>query len=211
MNINPTILPLYQRLKLFLAKPLGCGNFLQYSVANNPYRNNDFLFLEKPFQTFTGETINRFSLSSLKDVVDNYASWYRKSGVRENDPVAIYLDDGIGYFIHYLALNNLGAIPVLVNGRMDPDIAADFISRVGAIGLYSDQKHLDTISGYVKTNDSLKFIATDVNNTSVQSSEIELPQWYPYSPTDSHPIMICHSSGTTGKPKPVIFGHQQFF
>ncbi|WP_287361039.1 hypothetical protein, partial [Moorena sp. SIO3B2] len=65
MNINPTILPLYQRLKLFLTKPLGCGNFLQYSVANNPYRNNDFLFLEKPFQTFTGETINRFSLSSL--------------------------------------------------------------------------------------------------------------------------------------------------
>ncbi|NEQ15093.1 MAG: hypothetical protein F6K44_15195 [Moorea sp. SIO3E2] len=107
MNINPTILPLYQRLKLFLTKPLGCGNFLQYSVANNPYRNNDFLFLEKPFQTFTGETINRFSLSSLKDVVDNYASWYRKSGVRENDPVAIYLDDGIGYFIHYLRHTNL--------------------------------------------------------------------------------------------------------
>ncbi|AOY80674.1 class I adenylate-forming enzyme family protein [Moorena producens JHB] len=211
MNINPTILPLYQRLKLFLSKQLGCGNFIQYSVTNNPYQNNDFLFLEKPFKTFTGETINSFSLSSLKDVVDNYASWYRKSGVRENDPVAIYLDDGIGYFIHYLALNNLGAIPVLVNGRMDADIAADFIRRVGAIGLYSDQKHLDSISGYVKTNDSLKFIATDVKNTSVQSSEIQFPQWYPYSPTDSHPIMICHSSGTTGKPKPVIFGHQQFF
>lgn len=208
---NKTILPIHKRIKLFFNQKLGCGNFLHLSVALNPYRNHPFLFLEKPFKTFMGDTINSFCLFSLKDIVDKYASCYYQFGVRENDPVAIYLEDGIGYFIHYLALNNLGAIPVLVNGRMASDIAADFINRVDVVGLYTDSKHLNSISCYTKSNNSLKFVATDEDNTFTQYKDIKFPQWYPYSPTDSHPVMICHSSGTTGKPKPVIFGHKQFF
>jgi long-chain acyl-CoA synthetase len=211
MTTHKTILPLYKRIQLFFNKKLGCGNFLHFAVANNPYRDHNIFFLEQPFKTFTGDTINSFSLSLLKDVVDKYASWYYQSGIRENDPVAIYLEDGIGYFIHYLALNNLGAIPVLVNGLMPFDIAADFIRRVGAVGLYTDEKHFDNISECVKSNILLKFITTDVRNSLTKQRDIPLPQWYPYSPTDSHPIMLSHSSGTTGNPKPVIFQHRQFF
>ena len=211
MLSNKTILPIHKRIKLFFNQKLGCGNFLQFAVTNNPYRDNLFCFLEKPFKTFMGNTINNFSLSSLKDVVDQYASWYYQAGVRENDPVAIYLEDGIGYLIHYLALNNLGAIPVLVNGRMPTDLAANYISRVGAIGLYTDSEHFNDISSYIKSDNSLKFLATDEDNISTLYKDIKLPRWYPYSPSNSHPIMICHSSGTTGKPKPVIFGHKQFF
>ncbi|MEC4815474.1 MAG: hypothetical protein SAK29_19675, partial [Scytonema sp. PMC 1069.18] len=132
MTTNSTILPLHKRIQLFFNKELGCGNFLHFAVTNNPYRDNDIFFLEQPFKTFTGDTINSFSLSLLKDVVDQYSTWYYQSGICENDPVAVYLEDGIGYLIHYLALNNIGAIPVLVNGLMDYEIAADFIHRVGA-------------------------------------------------------------------------------
>ncbi|MBO3460026.1 acyl--CoA ligase [Aetokthonos hydrillicola Thurmond2011] len=213
MTTKNTILPLYKRIQLFFNKKLGCGNFLNFAVANNPYRDNDIFFLEQPFKTFTGDTINSFSLSLLKNVVDKYASWYYESGICENDPVAIYLEDGIGYFIHYLALNNIGAIPVLVNGLMQYEIAADFIRRVGAIALYTDEKHLNNISEHVKDNILLKFITTDAQNSLAQNQHgnMKLPRWYPYSPTDSHPIMLSHSSGTTGNPKAVIFQHKQFF
>ncbi|MEC4881323.1 MAG: class I adenylate-forming enzyme family protein [Scytonema sp. PMC 1070.18] len=213
MTTNSTILPLHKRIQLFFNKELGCGNFLHFAVTNNPYRDNDIFFLEQPFKTFTGDTINSFSLSLLKDVVDQYSSWYYQSGICENDPVAVYLEDGIGYLIHYLALNNIGAIPVLVNGLMDYEIAADFIHRVGAVALYTDEKHLDNISEHVKNNILLKFITTDAQNSLTQHKQgsIQLPEWYPYSPTDSHPIMLSHSSGTTGNPKAVIFQHKQFF
>jgi acyl-coenzyme A synthetase/AMP-(fatty) acid ligase len=210
MNAS-TLLPFELRQKLAADPTLGCGNFFRRAWETNPQRASALIWLDRPCRTFSGETFESFSLDSLKRVSDQYAAWYWGSGVREKDPVAVYMGDGIEALIHYVALTGLGAVPILINGNMPPEIAAGFLKRAGAVGLYLDREHEKAILPYVGQveKNGLRFQVTD--ETAAEYGKGELPAWYPFEHVDSDPVLIGHSSGTTGIPKAVVFHHEGFF
>lgn len=207
--ITGTILPDALRHAHAANLQLGCGNFLHVAEAVSPYRDEQHFWMDVPVRIFTGETYKGFSLKELKHAVDTYASWYYGAGVRAKDPIAVYMDEGMGNLIHFLALNAIGAIPAIVNGNMPEETAAKWMEKVGAIGLYSDASHAEKIAPFIRGNRNLKFFVTDESAAEVYTPK--LPEKYPFKHTDLDTVLIGHSSGTTGIPKCVAFGHQQFF
>ncbi|MCG8419428.1 MAG: acyl--CoA ligase [Proteobacteria bacterium] len=186
---------------------LGSGNCLHYAFAANPKRDSEFIWLDHEVRAFS-ETYTSLSLSSLKSVVDRYAAWYSEAGVVPRDLVAVYVGNNFTNPIHFFALTGLGAIPVLINGNMDAEIAALFIEKMGAIGLFADDEHYRAIEGHLRPGERWLFQVTD---TTVSEPSSPLPSWYPYVHSAEDPTLICHSSGTTGIPKGIINLHQQFF
>lgn len=203
-----TLLPDAIREVLAADPDLGAGNFIHKVVAASPAADAPIFWMNKPAVVLGGESVSALSLRQLKALGDRYAAWYHANGIREKDPVAVYLDEGILNLVHYLAITSLGAIPVLINGNMRPEIAAGFIAKVGAVALFSDDSHYDAVSAHLG-GVALRFAVT--NETAASLAEGKLPPHYPYRHDARDPVFIGHSSGTTGIPKAVEFTHYGFF
>jgi acyl-coenzyme A synthetase/AMP-(fatty) acid ligase len=203
-----TILSEELRKQLAESEEIGCGNFLHVAVKVNPNADKQFIWMDKPVTTYRGETFDGFSLTELKRVSDEYAAWYYGNGVREKDPVAVYIEEGIINLVHFVALTGLGAIPILINGNMKPATAAAFIKKSRAAALFTDGDREIALSPNLDRSE-LRFVATD--ELAATMEEPVLPTHYPYHHDDKDPVLVGHSSGTTGIPKAVIFEHQQFF
>ena len=195
------------RHKMAQDQKLGAGNFLAYALANNPAPKAPILFLEKRLETFSGERFTKLSLHDLDHLSRLYASLYKKMQVKAQDPVMVYIDDGIEYLIHYLALVRLGAIAVLTNGNMPPATALAHAKNVGAKGIFTDPARREQLfSG--KDNREFSFVLTE---DSIAVSPLDLSDVPHYKHVDDDPIMIAHSSGTTGIPKAVLLQQQAYF
>ena len=189
---------------------LGAGNFLAWAVTTNPAPKDELIFLEQPCRPFFGGELHSFSLASLQKAAERYAAWYYDAGIRPKDPVGIYLDDGIEYLIHYVALTALGAIPVMTNGNLPANVAAAYFRHVGVEGLFLDANHRTKLAPFLTVADNYRFIVTDDDLRS-DTQATTLPDWFPFAHQPGDPIMIAHSSGTTGVPKAVVLQHQPFF
>jgi len=201
--------PLAARLRLLGDRDLGAGNFLDKARAVSSRPEEPFLWAQQP-----GEPIVKaepLSLASLTHLRDSYAAFYYGAGVRKGDPVGIYLADGIDPLVHFLALGALGAIPALVNGRMEPSVAAEYLRRVGVVGLVANQIRLDAVAAVDGALHRLRFAVDTMTLPTTLASGVRLPATYPYRPGDQDVVMLCHTSGTTGAPKAAMFGHRQFF
>ena len=189
---------------------LGAGNFLDFAISVSPAPDAPILWLERTCRMFSGDVHESFSLSSLKAAASAYAAWYSSEGVRPKDPVGVYLDDGVEYLLHYIALTSLGAIPVMTNGNMPPEIAAAYFRRVGAVGLFVDPPHREALAPYLRDDDTYLFVLTDGDwDPALVLAPLPASHSFNHAPID--PIMIAHSSGTTGVPKAVVLQHAPFF
>jgi len=203
--------PLYHQLKvrqaLYLDETLGVGNFLFKVLAQDVNRWNALFALERPFMAPKGAWYATLSLHDLATVVGELASWYLQQGVVAGNIVCTYTSEGISQFLHFLALTSIRAIPAPVNCRMKPSIAL----------LYHQKYHFDFLV-YDAHDHSAALAEQTRGMTGILAygmADASLPvvpagDW----PAQYHrddTVMICHSSGTTGIPKAVLFGHQQFF
>src|SRR5215813_433190 len=189
---------------LYNVSELGCGNFLFKARELSATRDVPFLFLERPFVSPYGEDFVSFSYNTLYSTVRSLAEWYVSHGIVKNDVVGTYLSNGIGHFMHYLALNSLGAVPAIINCSLSPA----------------------TVRNYAKQH-RLKAVVVDPDTRFDEASDIRLiwandwapagnVEWVPGDwPIVDHkpdaPVMICHSSGTTNVPKAIVYTHAQHF
>jgi acyl-coenzyme A synthetase/AMP-(fatty) acid ligase len=204
-----TILPQAERLRLAADPGFGAGNFLHRAVAANPNRDRPLVFLERPFRALSGEVYEALSLSDLKRVVDQYAAFYHGQGVRPQDLVAVFVDEGVESHLHLMALTGLGAIAVLINGNQRPEIAALYMRRVGAVGAFCEASRGAAVRPHFDRDDlaRLRFVATPEGAAGAPRDE--LPARYPYEHDGDDVCYLCHSSGTTGLPKAVMQSHAQ--
>ncbi|QIZ34492.1 class I adenylate-forming enzyme family protein [Saccharopolyspora sp. ASAGF58] len=213
-NIRPDArLPLPARLKLLLDRELGMGNFLDRAVANNPAPNRAFLFAQRPGnpETAPEADVVAYSLVRLLGVRNAYASWYHAQGVGKGDVVGVHVPEGIDSFLHFLALTSLGAIAALVNGRMPAEVAAEYLGRIGALGVVADEPRLARLRAAGLDTERLAFHADPADLPTTPAAGASYPGVFPYAHADDDLVMVCHTSGTTGPPKAASFGHRQFF
>ncbi len=199
------------REKLYADEGLGCGNFLFKAHALSPTPTVPFLFLERPFVAPSGNAFREFSLNTLYNVVRSLAECYASLGVRKGDVVATMFENGVGYFIHYLALNSLGAAIAILNAKVPAEVAAQYLKQNGFKVLVFDSR---TDNTNVFRTISMLDRSTGLHEISVaelggQSGTV-LADW-PVASQPDDTVMICHSSGTTNIPKAIVYTHRQHF
>ncbi|WP_405594791.1 acyl--CoA ligase [Streptomyces sp. NBC_01410] len=194
--------PKNERAALAADQGLGVGNALTTLLAQGTG-------LDAPTLTFDTEVDGHpawqsLTLAELGDRVAARAAALHSLGVKPRDPVAVFVTAGADQVLSYLALARLGAIPALVNGRLPAEQAAEYIKRLRAVGVIADAAHWDALSGFASETPLLADPA-DLGKGDPASA----PQ--PYRHHGNEPVVITHSSGTTGLPKAVTHSHHSLF
>lgn len=160
-----------------------------------------------------GEAPFRWTFSSLLAAAEQYASCLLEQGVRPGNVCAIILRHNIQLYPLYMAVCAAGAIPAILaypNPRLHPDKF-----RQGIEGM-SRRSGLDWILTERELQPVLEPLVTGSGSTikglhfplewQAHRGESELLQEQPQLvPTD--PLLLQHSSGTTGLQKPVLLSH----
>ncbi|MFI6766025.1 class I adenylate-forming enzyme family protein [Streptomyces sp. NPDC050355] len=181
--------------ELVLTEGVGAGNFFRTAAAAGAVAGKSVIELDKDYHHPEGHTVREFTLAELDALTDRVAAGFQRDGIGPKDPVALFLDESVRYLIHYIALTKIGAIPVFLNSLLPPDIAATFISRVGAVAVVCDGR-LD--------EGALDIPSYDADPYADDPFRV-------FTHADDDPVLIAHTSGTTGVPKAVQFNHQGFF
>jgi acyl-CoA synthetase (AMP-forming)/AMP-acid ligase II len=195
--------PVAIRNRLRADPGIGMGNFLWKTIEA---RSNEVrpIVSARPLETAWGERYDSFSLSDLARLAEQYARHYAGLGVRAYDPVGIYVDHGTKYLLHFLALTRLGAIPVLVNQHMNPATAERHMRRVGVVGVFADEPRRAALRDASDAEFGFMIVESDFRSTTVGSFKACVHD-------ENDPVLITHSSGTTGFPKAVLLQHGCFF
>lgn len=200
----PTLVPAAVRADLARDPGVGGGNVLRHAVDVSPAPDAPYLVSQVPVRDVDDRPRTEFSLAGLDRLAGAWAAHYLARGVRPRDRVAVWQRDSFADQLHLFALARIGAIAVLVNGRMRPDLAAAHCLRTGAVGLHTDDEHRralgDLLDGAVWTQTEHEVSLAGVE---------PLPRSAEYRHAADDPVLICHSSGTTGVPKPVVWAHDQ--
>lgn len=176
---------------------IGAGNFLFHVHDRAPDGERTALtYIDD------GGTAWDYSRNDLVAKAEHIASCYAHLGIRPKSIVALYLDDGISYYLHYLGLTRLGAIPAFLNGGLTPDIASRYLSIIKPELLVGEGDRLEDYAGRKEHFDC------PVKSVAAVEAQRFSNAHMPYTHKEDDTVLISHTSGTTGLPKAVSFSHK---
>jgi 3-aminoavenalumate diazotase len=211
MQLYDTHRSVAQRLRLSTNPQIGAGNYFWHvcRVADDldePLLSH--LASPHPGSVSTTLPIDTYSLRSIRATVIRYARWYLGRGFGPASRIGVTTEDGLASLLHHIAITSVGAVTVLVNPQMPADIAADYFRRTSIDALVGDAERLAEIHTYAPGPPVVASTADLDKESWVNVSDVPAGLYY-HSHDDL--ILISHSSGTTGIPKPTLFTHQGFF
>jgi acyl-coenzyme A synthetase/AMP-(fatty) acid ligase len=194
-----------ERARILGDPTLGAGNVLHRIKEYGWPLEDQVLWTDGTWQAPDGTRPEVLTLGELYEVIETYAGWFHSRGVKPRDPVAIHTYSSTEFSINFLALTSIGAIPSFVNGNLRPEIAREYVRRQGAVGVLTDEAHQPVFADHLaELGLGFGITAADIRADDKQP----LPAVFPYSHDSTDPIIISHSSGTTGMPKAVPHTHQ---
>lgn len=190
-----------ERARICSDTELGAGNVLHRLKAYGRPLDEPVLWTDGSWRAPDGSRPEALTLGRLHEVVETYAGWYAAHGVRPRDPVAVHSHSSAEFAVNFLALTALGAIPSFVNGDLSPEAARAYVRRQGVVGAFTDREHHAVLSD---AGLAFRVTADDIR----PAHRALLPPSYPYRHHPTDPVIISHSSGTTGTPKGVPHTHR---
>jgi acyl-coenzyme A synthetase/AMP-(fatty) acid ligase len=145
----------------------------------------------------------RMSVAELADHVDDLAGRLSAAGVRPGDHVAIHKAANFDVWILGTAVSRIGAVPVMLSPHLDAPTVAALLDRFERPYLLTDAAKLDGLadvapSGRVLVVDGHRPGATSLADLAGS------PRVPSVSRPVDEPVLITHTSGTTGLPKLVV-------
>jgi len=146
----------------------------------------------------------QLTLGELDQRVAARAAWLHGHGIRPRDPVAIWSGTAADHILGFLAVTRLGAIPALVNGNLPAEVVAIYLSRLRAVAVLADSQRTGLLAG--RDLGTAELIEIGQLGSADPASA---PPRYRHHADD--PVVITHTSGTTGIPKAVLHTHSTIF
>lgn len=190
------------RAALIADENLGAGNVLASVLAHGADPDGPGLIFDTEVDGHPAEQM--ITLGQLDQLVSARADWLHRKGIRPRDPVAVWAGAAADIILSFLALSRIGAIPALMNGKMVPDIAAEYIRRLRAVGVLADAAHAELLAGH-ELGAPLLGEPAELGTGNAATA----PPHYRHHRDD--PVVITHTSGTTGVPKAVMHTHSTIY
>jgi acyl-coenzyme A synthetase/AMP-(fatty) acid ligase len=200
------VLPPQARAEVAADRSVGGGNVIRSAVAASPRPDVPFLRSAQPLVNTAGDLQTEFSLNQVAELVDSWSAWYLHRGVRPRDRVAVFLDDSFAYSLHFHALAQIGAVGVLINSNAPRHIAAGLVEETHCVGISTDRERIDRLDDTIAGLPSLQWL--HLTEEMPAPPVAELPDNARFQHADEDPVVLLHSSGTTGIPKAVIHTHR---
>lgn len=193
----PALLSRNLRLRLAADDRVGGGNLLHSlrAISEHP---------EAPVVLDPDKAGTSLSITHLAERADLLSASYLAREVRPGDRVAVWIDDDFDYFLHAQALGQIGAIGVMMNGNLAAAPASQLLQRTTPVGIVTTESRLTRLEGPAMASARWHTPVVELNHGVIgQGDRVR------HAPSD--PVMIVHSSGTTGSPKPVVHTHASSF
>lgn len=202
---NKSLLGPKARAALAADPRLGGGRLLEAAIEANPHPELAFLRSGRPLVNTAGQEQTEFSLLELDHLAQSWSVWYIEQGVRPRDRVAIHIDDSYAYSVHFFALSQIGAIPVLINSKAPQAVALGLCEKTTPVGLYTDRERLARLGADAHKSLGLRWTQLAEDLPAPPANALPDHRRFRHAPDD--PVSIMHSSGTTGRPKAVTQTH----
>ena len=187
-------------------------NYGYYAMINAEKFPNKECLIERSYEKGTRRAL---TWKEFNDEINRFANYLKNEvGIKKGDYVIHFQRDTLEWVITYFAICKLGAVVVPLNFRFvesDVKYAAEVCSPVAVIYSWeftdivkNIKSDLSTVKDYVFVGENCPDFATDYFNV--------VKKYNDFSETltdvpDDHNIAMMFTSGTTGKPKPVIHTH----
>lgn len=207
-------------------------------IEFNAKANPDSLYCVQALKTQDGETkrASQVTMRQLRNAIwrcsgdlrawligldDSSATNESRTHVKP-DPVALLLDSDLGLLLHLFSLLSLGVPIILLSPCLNPASIQHLLTTLKAQAVITSDRHVDTAKAAFKTT-SLEY---GRGGTKIQVAnpfedylrEIEEGEAIPADATICGPrhylgdsdrnVIVLHTSGTTGLPKPVHQPHK---
>ncbi|WP_433162318.1 class I adenylate-forming enzyme family protein [Kribbella sp. CA-247076] len=185
------------RARLAADPAIGTGNVLERVIAHGADLDGPGLTFDTAVDHYPAE--HPLTLGELDERVQARTAWLHEHGIGRRDVVAIWATEAQDIVLSFLALNRVGAIPALMNGKMTPAIADEFIRRLRVTAVLADAAHRPLLQTEVLGEP--RELGT--------GDPAKSPEHYRHHADD--PVVITHTSGTTGVPKAVLHTHTTLY
>lgn len=193
-----------QRLRLSMDRDLGAGNFFWRICAVAHDLDRPILFRSGP------DGLTGLSLRDLRERVLRYANWYLAHDVGHGTRIGVYTSDGLLAFLHHMAITSLGGVTVLANPNLDPASAAEYFRHTDTAMVLGDTARLTAVTATANHDGAEPLTTADVDTVEREATSTEDLAEHRHHHQRDDLVLISHSSGTTGMPKPTLFAHHTF-
>ncbi|MEV6628455.1 class I adenylate-forming enzyme family protein [Amycolatopsis sp. NPDC051106] len=160
-------------------------------------RTHTTVVLDRPFDIAPGRG-TEFTVPQLAGLVEEVAGWLHAAGARPGERVAVVKRNHYDYDLLACAAIRLGAVPALLSGELSGDVLETLLERLEPAVLVTDRPvpahHARRVLS-LATPGAGELALDDVRGTRAPA---------PRRRPDDDPLVINHTSGTTGTPKLVV-------
>jgi acyl-coenzyme A synthetase/AMP-(fatty) acid ligase len=176
------------------------GTLFDHAAANLP---DGKLGIGTP-SPIMGDTDQPYSYEQLAEIVRDLSGWFPAVGVRPGDRVAITKTNHPDMVLLAAAASRAGAVPGLLSAAVPPEQAHVLLDRLQATAVVSDRATIERwgLTGSAKS----RLVALDGPAPgAVDADDLRgAPAATVRPPAHVDPMVVTHTSGTTGVPKLVV-------
>ena len=188
------------------------GRDVPWLLRTRAEHYSDRVFLA--WEPFSG-TSQTWTYARFADAVSKAAGGLHELGVKRGDYIVVHLGNCPEFLITWFALSELGAIAVTTNTRSSLDEMQYFVSHCGASAAITQPAYYDLLVAAAPTLSWIVCTETDqgedadfppgaVQFDGLSESDATPP---PYEVDAMAPNSVQYTSGTTSRPKGVVWTH----